>query len=141
MATPKTRPGVVPALTKALRALDQQPRDVATVALARRLAHDIDEAELVHADVQRALDELAATDVEPELYQRFVKLAIRIESTAVLTNLAPKLTAVLVELGMTPRARSAVTGGGDPDARRSKLDELEQRRAERARQHPAEAVD
>lgn len=138
MATAERRPGVTAPLTTALRSVKHDGRDAATVALARRLAHDIDEADLVHADVRAALDELAHLD--PQLYERLFKLAVRIESTAVLTALAPKLTAVLAELGMTPRARAAVAGGGGTgDKPVNKVDELQRRRA--ARQHPAEAVD
>lgn len=48
-----------------------------------------------------------------------------------LADLGPKLLAALDALGMTPRARSAALKGG-PGAARNPLDELRQRRAERA---------
>ncbi|HEV2784687.1 MAG TPA: hypothetical protein VGX25_35330 [Actinophytocola sp.] len=58
-----------------------------------------------------------------------------------LPKVGPLLLAVLVELGMTPRARAAVVGkGGAPrDGKRSRLDEL--RDDHRARVDGAAAVD
>jgi hypothetical protein len=67
------------------------------------------------------------------------RYAALIDDEGDLVKVGPALLAALVQLGMTPKARSAVTGGGAPDAGRTKLDELRARRA--ARQHPAAAVD
>lgn len=51
----------------------------------------------------------------------------------------PSLLAALVQLGMTPRARAAVTGGVPDDDRPSTLDELNARRA--ARRNAAASMD
>ena len=62
-------------------------------------------------------------------YAAVVDAAATAEAQAVLAELGPKLLAVLVELGMTPRARAAVLGKGSPARRgeRTKLDELRER--------------
>ena len=128
------------AVAAALRELATTPPDAAAVALARRYARDIDQAQLLTAQTTKALRDLAALDVD--LHDRLLTLATRIEATAVLALLGPKLLAVLTELGMTPRARAAVLGGkeapGDGGSR-SKLDEHRERR--RARVTGAAPVD
>lgn len=86
-------------------------RDVGTEALARRYAYDIDEAAVISTQAAKVLRELAGT-VDHELYSRIAALFDRIESTAVLATLGPKLLAVLAELGMTPRARADTTRKG-----------------------------
>jgi hypothetical protein len=89
------------------------PRDAAAEALARRYAHDIDEAAVVSTQAAKVLRELAG-QLDHELYSRIAALFDRIESTAVLAQLGPKLLAVLAELGMTPRARADTTRKGGP---------------------------
>lgn len=102
--------GITWALELALRELDGPPRDQAAVALARRYALDIDEAELVHEQVRRLLSRVEALD--PDLAEQLQTLSVRVESTHVLATLGPKLNTILVDLGMTPRARQSITGKG-----------------------------
>jgi uroporphyrinogen-III synthase len=109
------RLAVESALAKLREAEAVMPRDVAAEELARRYAHDIDDAAVVSTQAAKALRELAG-QIDHELYSRVAALFDRIESTAVLATLGPKLLAVLVELGMTPRARADTTRkGGAPN--------------------------
>jgi hypothetical protein len=89
------------------------PRDAGTEALARRYAYDIDEAAVVSTAAAKILRELAG-QLDHKLYSRIAAVFDRIESTAVLATLGPKLLAVLAELGMTPRARADTTRKGGP---------------------------
>lgn len=102
---------LTPALEEALQALEIRPEDGATVALVRRYAADLDEANVVAASLAKALRQLRR-EVDDELYDRLAALATRIEDTTVLGLLGPKLLAALTELGMTPRARAALAGKG-----------------------------
>lgn len=105
------------ALEAALRETRTAAADAAAVALARRYADDLDEAAVVSVAAGRWLREVEGW-MDPQLYERVRALLDRVEQTAVLALLGPKLAAVLAELGMTPRARADVTrkGGvpGDP---------------------------
>jgi hypothetical protein len=131
-------PSLVNELGRALIELKPTGQDSATVALARRYAKVIEDAVEI-AD--------AAAMIEPENVDQMraiQALQRRVEAQTVLAELGPKLLASLVELGMTPRARSATVakGGGPGDGdKRSPLDELRKRREDRARQHGTEAVD
>lgn len=134
------------ALSTSLKAVQLRPEDQAARALAERYARDLDEAAVVSANLTKAMRDLLAID--PALHDRFLTLATRIEGTAVLAAIGPKLLAALEQLGMTPAARAAVTGktgvgGGKSDgASRSKLDELRTRRERRgAGQHAPAPVD
>ena len=92
------------ALSDALKARPARPEDAAMVAAARRLAQLID----------RARD----TDDE----------------SAVVVKLAAEYRQTLVQLGLTPAARAAMSGKGAPAdaaAPRSPLDELRKRREQR----------
>lgn len=128
------------ALEKALRGVQTRPEDAAAVELARRYAADLDEAAVVAATLAKTLRELLS--VSPDLHDRLLTLAVRIEDTAVLASLGPKLLAALEQLGMTPRARAAVAGrGGDPrdgSPRRAALNKL---REQHPRVNGAAAVD
>lgn len=132
------RPSMTRAVQQALRAVTLRPEDAAAQALALRYARDIDEAQLVAAQLTKVLREVAALDVD--VHDRLLPLATRIEDTTVLASLGPKLLAALAELGMTPKARAAVIGKGAPGdgPGRSALDAARERRA---RQRHAAAVD
>lgn len=94
------------ALTAALRDAQVQAQDKAAVALAKRLAALMDEAQAL-AD---ALD-----DVEPEntAEARTLRaLKARVDAHTVASDLAPKLLAALQALGMTPAARNQAAKGG-----------------------------
>jgi hypothetical protein len=86
-------------------------RDRAAEALARRYARDIDDAQVISTQAAKVLRELSR-HVDVDLYEKVSSLFDRIESTAVLGQLGPKLLAVLAELGMTPRARADTTRKG-----------------------------
>lgn len=119
------------ALERALAARPPAAEDAATAALARRYADDLDEAAVVSAAAGRWLREVEGW-MDPALYERVRAMLDRVEQTAVLGLLGPKLLAALAELGMTPRARADVVrrggAGGDPP----KDDPLAKFRRERA---------
>jgi hypothetical protein len=89
-----------------------QKRDRAAEALARRYARDIDDAQVISSVAAKVLRALARENVDIEVYDRVAALFDRIESTAVLALLGPKLLVVLTELGMTPKSRADVTHKG-----------------------------
>jgi hypothetical protein len=104
------------ALETALADLKGPARDGAAVALARSYALALDESAEVHAGVWKALRDLADLGRQvgdaAELHDRLLVLAQRSETVHVLGLIGPKLNTVLADLGMTPRARASVTGGG-----------------------------
>lgn len=118
---------------KALRTVkDPGPADVAAAELAIHYAKAIDEAELVAASLAKVLREVQELDID--VYDRLLPLAVRIERTAVLASLGPKLLAALESLLMTPRSRAAVRRGVKDAAKRANpLDQLMDRRAARER--------
>lgn len=116
---------LAPAVEETLAALEPGQVDTAAVRLAQRYARDIDEASLITADLEPVLRDVMALD--PALHDRLLKLAVRIERTAVLASLGPKLLAALEQLGATPAARARVKGGGG-NAGPSRLGQLREAR-------------
>lgn len=117
------------ALDSALAKLDQNPLDAAAVALARRYASDIDEAAALSTAGAALCRELKPY-LDDRQHDRLVAQFARIEETAVLGLLGPKLVQVLAELGMTARARADVTGKGG-EKREPPRNDLARFRAER----------
>lgn len=101
---------LAPAVAETVASLAVQPEDAAAVKLAGRYAAQIDEAHQVAADLAEV------KPVDEDQGRRLARLEKRVEAQAVLAELGPRLLAVLVELGATPRARgqkaSAPAGGG-----------------------------
>jgi hypothetical protein len=129
-------------LETALPSAKTERRDLAAVALARRLSDDIDEADLVSVEFQILIaDLIRECHVPAELVKRLQRMAARIEQTAVLTALAPKLSAALAALNMTPAARTAaLTKGaeaGDRDPAAAPADDLDRIRRDRERRRAA----
>lgn len=100
------------ALELALCNAEPTNRDAATVALARRYAADLDNAEVVSLAAARLVLDLERVGVESALVDRARALAARVEQTAVLGLIGPKLQVTLSELGLSPRARAEITGKG-----------------------------
>jgi len=117
---------VRPAVEKMLAALQPDQVDAAVVRLAQRYAHDIDEAHLIAASLEPVLREIMALD--PKIHDRLLPLAVRIERTAVLASLGPKLLAALEQLGATPAARARQKSGGGGDAGPNRLQALREAR-------------
>jgi len=109
------------AVAETIAALSPVPADAGIVRLAERYARDIDEADLVTASLVKVLREVAELDVD--VHDRLLPLAVRIERTTVLASLGPKLLAALEQLGATPAARSR-RGGGGGDAGPNRLQAL-----------------
>lgn len=120
------------ALEQALGNLSDHPLDKAAVALARRYASDIDEAAVLAVPADKLARELRPFLSNPQ-YDRLIAQLGRIEETAVLALLGPKLVTVLAELGMTPRARADATGkgGASNDPPRNDVAEWRAERAKR----------
>ena len=125
---PPRTPSVTRALTVAIKATKPAPGDAALVVLAKHLARVLDDQAHL-ADVAGALYDDARERGDDDLADGVRMLQQKVEQRAVVSDIAPKLLAVLAALKMTPAARATVveggapTGGG-PDA----LDELRQRR-------------
>jgi hypothetical protein len=100
-----------PAVAATIHALEPlDARDSGTAKLALRYARDIDRAELVAAQLEKVLRQVAGLDID--VYDRLLPLAVKIERTAVLATLGPKLLAALEQLGATPIVRSGKGDGG-----------------------------
>lgn len=129
-------PAVLPALNAALKEAKHDALDGATIALARRYAHELDDASVVARAVTRVIAKVAKLDGGAVVAQELTVLASRIEEVHVAGLIGPKLLAALEELQLTPNARAGVIaggGGGDAgDPAKSKLDELRSRRENRA---------
>lgn len=130
------------AFEESLTAVPARPADAATVALARRYAADIDNAEVVSLEASRVLERLAGV-VDPVLFERLRGVVSRIERTATLALLGPKYVAVLEQLGLSPKGRADGKGGSGgtppgfgPDSHVTRdvehEDDLSRIRAERA---------
>jgi hypothetical protein len=117
------------AVRRAIRELEAVDLDRGTVELALTYAREIDAAELVHASLTKALRELADLDVD--LHDRLLQLAVKVERTAILASLGPKLLAALEALELSPRSRAALVKGGARGHGPSPLDDLRARRAAR----------
>jgi hypothetical protein len=118
---------IVSAVTAALEDAPLLPRDVVAVALAKRYAALLDDAE--------RLAEMAGL-IEPETDTQARKLAsleIAVDAQSIASDLGPKLLAVLSSLGMTPAGRGVKGGGAQGGATpvTSRLDELRNRRERR----------
>ncbi|TAJ21849.1 MAG: hypothetical protein EPO65_00685 [Dehalococcoidia bacterium] len=121
-------PSVLTALQSALRAQPAGAQDAATVALAKRYALELDDADVISTAATKALRQLAKADVEDDLFEKFEALAARIEQVHVAATIGPKLLAALEQLGLTPKARNAILatpgGGGGNDGGPSPLGHL-----------------
>lgn len=94
-------PAMTKAVAAALRDAEFLARDQGTVALAKRYAQLIDEAE----EIAAALDGVEpGGDYESNL---LAKLKARVDAYAVASELGPKLLAALAALAMTPQSRAA----------------------------------
>lgn len=133
MATRRRTPSVLTALNTSLRKAVPAEQDAATVALAKRYALELDDAALVSRAVAKSLRKLSKIEEASEVYDELLTLASRIEEAHVTALIGPKLLAALEQLQLTPKARSAVVqGGGVSNAGPTKLDELRNRRENRA---------
>ena len=103
---------LAPAVQETIAALSLAPEDAAAVRLAERYAKDIDEANLVHTATIKALRAVAELDID--LHDQLLPLAVRIEKTAVLASIGPKLLAALEQLGATAAARAKLKTGSTP---------------------------
>ena len=124
------------ALLASLRAGTVDPRDGATVALAKRLATLLDEAapRSAYAEhllrLERVVARYDGADGD-EVGRSLRRIVDALGQHSVASDLGPKYLAALTALGLTPAARG-VTGGGKDGGTSggSKLDELRKRRAE-----------
>jgi hypothetical protein len=98
-----------PAITETLDALDLLPEDAAAAQLARRIAQQLDDS----AFAERAADKVlrAVVDrglVTGEEMEALDALKRKLSARTAVADLAPKLLAVLIELGATRKARAAL---------------------------------
>jgi hypothetical protein len=133
------------ALRASLRGLTPSDRDGAAIQLARRYAALLDAAALP-ASYRPALDRIARVVTAKADVNAVAKIRDALAVHTVAADLGPKYLAVLVQLGLTPAARSARAGRpvlaepeapAEPDEPAPKVaegtaDELRARRAKRA---------
>lgn len=118
VVTSRRTPSILNALQTALKAVPPAACDAATVALAKRYALELDEADVISTAATKALRQLSRADIEDDLFEKFEALAARIEEVHVAATIGPKLLAALEQLQLTPKARNAILtpgggGGGD----------------------------
>lgn len=114
-----------------LAALPLGDEDQAAAALAVEYAKQIDSAEAAAKIADRAIKTLMQDDVDDKDHEKYVyALAAKVEAATLLTQLGPKLLAVLESLGATPAARARLKGGKPANAAPTKLQGL---RASRSR--------
>jgi hypothetical protein len=126
---------VLTALHTALRSRTPADADAATVALAKRYALELDDSATISRSLAKTLRKVARAGLDDELYDELLALTVRIEEVHVAAVVGPKLLAALEQLQLTPKARSGVLQGGgvpDADSGKSALDELRDRRKNRA---------
>ncbi|MEU8329826.1 hypothetical protein [Micromonospora sp. NPDC048839] len=121
------------AVAAALRDADVSKQDGGARALARRYAALIDEAvpKATYAEHLRTLRNALDDEMvdNPAVERAMTKVEEALAAHSVMSDLGPKLLAVLTSLGMTAAGRGVKGGGGQsvsPVAR--KLDEFTERR-------------
>lgn len=129
---------MVKRVEQALRAVALVDQDAGTEALALHYAELIDDAAPA-AKYAAALEWLAGVDVAPEDAKHVRAITTALARHSVASDLGPKLLATLDALGLTPKARSAVSKGvSDDKPAANPLDELANARARKGR---AESLD
>jgi len=118
------------AVAATLGALDEHSTsaDAATHQLAVKYARELDGAEWIGRTAEKII-RLVEDDPETEIdtLQAVQALRNKLSARQTLADLGPKLTALLVELGATPKARAAMVkaaGGGSSVPSTSKLSAL-----------------
>jgi hypothetical protein len=99
---------LAPAVAATLGALNLADVDTAAAKLAETYARAIDQAKAVESWADAVLRKV---DHDSDLYDEVRALKLKLLAKVALADLGPKLAAVLVELGATPKARAAMAKG------------------------------
>lgn len=99
---------LAPAVAASLAVLDLPDEDQAAARLADTYARAIDEAKAAERWADKVL---AKVDAESDTFDEVKALRLKLTARSALADLGPKLTALLVELGATPKARAAMAKG------------------------------
>lgn len=100
---------LAPAVTEALDVVELEAEDAAAVKLAERYAREIDQADAAAAHADRVLREVGD---DPELLELVSALKAKLAARTAVSDLGPKLLAILDALGATPKARAVARKGG-----------------------------
>jgi hypothetical protein len=95
---------LAPAVAASLAALDLSPEDEAAARLAEVYARSLDGAAGMEAAARKVLRGVDGDD--PDLLAQVQALVQAVSARKALVDLGPKLTALLVELGATPKVRA-----------------------------------
>lgn len=117
---------LAPAVTAALDVIELEGEDIAARKLAERYAREIDQADAAAAHAERVL---RAVGDDPELHELVSALKAKLSARVAVSDLGPKLLAVLDSLGATPKARAARKGGAAGGKKPGKLQALRESRA------------
>ena len=125
--------GMTEAVTAALATIKDRPADAGAIALCRTYAALIDAAAPA-AKYRKALDVLAGHlgDAPEPVAKAAETVADALAAHSVASDLGPKLLAALGALGLTLAGRGTGANGGAHEPARNPLDELRQRREQRA---------
>lgn len=100
---------LAPAVTASLGEIELEAEDAAAVKLAERYAREIDQADAAAAQADRVLRQI--DDEDADLQELVAALKAKLAARTAVSDLGPKLLAVLDSLGATPKARAARKGG------------------------------
>ena len=104
---------LTPAVLATVGALDLTDADQAAAKLAEIYARAVDAARQAESWADSVLRKV---DQESDLYEEVQALRAKLGAKVALSDLGPKLAAVLAELGATPKARAAMAKGRPPVA-------------------------
>lgn len=118
----------------ALTGLTIESRDRAAVQLAREYARLIDEATPASKYREPLMIITQALPRDPQLELALRKIVDALGEHSVMSDLGPKLLAVLTSLGMTPAGRKAKIADDGVQRPKGPADELREKREQRERQ-------
>jgi hypothetical protein len=123
------------AVNEALKNLTVADRDKAAVQLAKRYAALIDEATPAskYRDPMRAISRAIGMSGDEDAVKAFDKIADALAAHSVMSDLGPKLLAVLTALGMTPAGRGAKIADDGAQRPKGPTDELREQAEKRRR--------
>lgn len=120
-------------LDAALAHLMIEDRDKAAVQLARQYAELIDEATPASKYREPLMIITQALPRDPQIEAAVRKVVDALSAHSVMSDLGPKLLAVLTSLGMTPAGRKAKIGDDGEQRPKGPADDLRTKREERQR--------
>jgi hypothetical protein len=109
---------LAPAVSAALSTVGATEADTVAIKLAHTYASMIDEARQAE---RWANSVLAKVDNDSDLWEEVKALKVKLSAKVTLSDLGPKLAAILAEMGATPKARALMSKATPAGARQGTL--------------------